>query len=170
MIINQVLLIPFAVKVGRGNSVPANLRLILKTSSSLWKQTFPNPPTNSPRIAKNRLPPFNELCLCGDLAPNLAVCLQNEASEARPATHSGVPLGVQSIRLTFGLWLALALEFQLAADILSTTVSPSLEALARLAIIAVIRTFLNYFLTKELEAESEELKGTQLHEASAPGD
>jgi putative membrane protein len=49
MIINQVLLLPFAVKVGRGNSVPANLRLILKTSSSLWKQTFPNPPTNSPQ-------------------------------------------------------------------------------------------------------------------------
>jgi uncharacterized membrane protein len=80
------------------------------------------------------------------------------------------PWEFSQIRLTFGLWLALALEFQLAADILSTTVSPSLEALARLAIIAVIRTFLNYFLTKELEAESEQLKGTQLHEASAPGD
>jgi uncharacterized membrane protein len=80
------------------------------------------------------------------------------------------PLEFSQIRLTLGMWLALALEFQLAADILSTTVSPSLEALARLAIIAVIRTFLNYFLSKELEAESEELKGTQLHEASAPGD
>jgi uncharacterized membrane protein len=68
------------------------------------------------------------------------------------------------------MWLALALEFQLAADILSTTVSPSLEALARLAIIAVIRTFLNYFLTKELEAESEELKSAQLHGSSASGD
>jgi uncharacterized membrane protein len=74
------------------------------------------------------------------------------------------------IRLTFGMWLALALEFQLAADILSTTISPSLEALARLAIIAVIRTFLNYFLSKELETESEELQGTERHEASAPGD
>jgi uncharacterized membrane protein len=79
------------------------------------------------------------------------------------------PLEFSQVRLTLGMWLALALEFQLAADILSTTVSPSLEALARLAIIAVIRTFLNYFLTKELEAESEELKGTQLHEATEPG-
>jgi len=79
-------------------------------------------------------------------------------------------LEFSQIRLTLGMWLALALEFQLAADILSTTISPSLEALARLAIIAVIRTFLNYFLTKELEAESEELKGTQLHEPSTPRD
>jgi len=60
--------------------------------------------------------------------------------------------------LTFGLWLALALEFQLAADILSTTVSPSFEALGKLALIAVIRTFLNYFLNKELETESEDVK------------
>jgi uncharacterized membrane protein len=80
------------------------------------------------------------------------------------------PLEFSQIRLTLGMWLALALEFQLAADILSTTVSPSLEALASLAIIAVIRTFLNYFLSKELEAESEELKGTERHEASAPGE
>ena len=59
------------------------------------------------------------------------------------------------IRLCFGSWLILALEFQLAADILATTVAPSKEELIRLAIIAVIRTFLNYFLGKELEAQAE---------------
>ena len=57
------------------------------------------------------------------------------------------------IRLRFGTWLSLALEFQLGADIVSTTVAPSLEDLANLALIALIRTFLNYFLSKELEAE-----------------
>ncbi|NEP45727.1 MAG: DUF1622 domain-containing protein [Okeania sp. SIO2H7] len=57
------------------------------------------------------------------------------------------------IRLRFGTWLALALEFQLAADILATTVAPSFEALGKLGAIALIRTFLNYFLHKELEAE-----------------
>lgn len=57
------------------------------------------------------------------------------------------------IRLRFGMWLALALEFQLGADILSTTIAPSLQALGQLALIAIIRTFLNYFLGKELEAE-----------------
>ncbi|NER81654.1 MAG: DUF1622 domain-containing protein [Leptolyngbya sp. SIO1D8] len=57
------------------------------------------------------------------------------------------------IRLRFGSWLALALEFQLGADILATTVTPTLEDLSKLGIVAVIRTFLNYFLGKEIEAE-----------------
>lgn len=68
------------------------------------------------------------------------------------------PLDFIQIRLTFGMWLALALEFQLGADILTTTMSPTLEALIQLAVIAVIRTFLNYFLNKELELEYSALK------------
>ncbi|MGF1518475.1 MAG: DUF1622 domain-containing protein [Nodosilinea sp.] len=59
------------------------------------------------------------------------------------------------IRLKFGLWLALALEFQLGADILSTAIAPTNDALIRLSVIAVIRTFLNYFLNKEMEAQLE---------------
>ncbi|MEA5510113.1 DUF1622 domain-containing protein [Crocosphaera sp. UHCC 0190] len=57
------------------------------------------------------------------------------------------------VRIRFGSWLALALEFQLGSDILSTTVAPSWETLGKLGAIAVIRTFLNYFLNQELEAE-----------------
>ncbi|MEB3337933.1 MAG: DUF1622 domain-containing protein [Leptolyngbyaceae bacterium] len=57
------------------------------------------------------------------------------------------------IRLRFGMWLALALEFQLGSDILTTTLEPTVEELGKLALIAVIRTFLNYFLGKELETE-----------------
>lgn len=57
------------------------------------------------------------------------------------------------IRIKFGSWLALALEFQLGADILATTIAPTLEDLLELALIAIIRTFLNYFLNQELEAE-----------------
>lgn len=67
--------------------------------------------------------------------------------------------GFPRIRLCFGSWLILALEFQLAADILATTVAPSKEELVRLAIIAVIRTFLNYFLGKELDAQTERRQG-----------
>ncbi len=57
------------------------------------------------------------------------------------------------LRLRFGVWLALALEFQLGADILATTIAPSNSALIRLGAIALIRTFLNYFLNKEIEKE-----------------
>ena len=63
------------------------------------------------------------------------------------------------LRLRFGSWLALALEFQLGADIVATTIAPSFEALGQLGILALIRTFLNYFLNQELEAEAN-LKAT----------
>lgn len=56
-------------------------------------------------------------------------------------------------RLTFGSWLALALEFQLGADIVATTTNPSESNLIQLGVIAVIRTFLNIFLGREIEAE-----------------
>jgi len=62
------------------------------------------------------------------------------------------------VRLTFGRALVLALEFQLAADILGTAVSPSWDHLGKLGAIAVIRTFLNFFLTKELKEEEQELQ------------
>ncbi|MGF1512135.1 MAG: DUF1622 domain-containing protein [Elainellaceae cyanobacterium] len=60
------------------------------------------------------------------------------------------------VRLRFGSWLALALECQLGADILATTVAPTFEILGKLAVVALVRTFLNYFLNKEIEAEIEQ--------------
>ena len=68
-------------------------------------------------------------------------------------------------RLTFASWLALALEFQLGADIVSTTVSPSQNHLIQLGVVAVIRTFLNAFLTREIEAERQ----LEEQEGCAPG-
>ena len=53
-------------------------------------------------------------------------------------------------RLMFGGWLVVALEFQLAADIVGTIVAPSPQNLIELGAVALIRTFLNYFLNKEL--------------------
>lgn len=57
------------------------------------------------------------------------------------------------MRLTFGSWLALALDFQLGADSVATTISPSETNLIQLGVIALIRTFLNGFLGREIEAE-----------------
>ena len=67
-----------------------------------------------------------------------------------------VPPRVESyngIRLTLARYLALALEFQLGADILSTAVAPSWNQIGKLGAIAVIRTLLNYFLTREMRDE-----------------
>jgi len=55
------------------------------------------------------------------------------------------------VRLTFARYLALGLEFQLAADILSTAIAPTWDQIGKLAAIAVIRTGLNFFLMRELE-------------------
>ena len=58
-----------------------------------------------------------------------------------------------AIRLVLARYLALALEFQLGADILSTAIAPSLEEIGKLGAIAVIRTGLNYFLSLEMKNE-----------------
>jgi uncharacterized membrane protein len=51
----------------------------------------------------------------------------------------------------FGVWLLLGLEFELAADIIGTAMSPTWQEIGELGAIAVIRTFLNYFLEHDLE-------------------
>ena len=68
---------------------------------------------------------------------------------ARRASNFG------SIRLDLARYLALALEFQLGADILSTAIAPSFEEIKKLGAIAVIRTALNFFLAREMRDEKE---------------
>jgi uncharacterized membrane protein len=61
----------------------------------------------------------------------------------------------ETVRLKLGRWLAVALEFELAADILRTAVAPTWNEIGQLAAIAVLRTALNYFLQQEIDkAES----------------
>jgi uncharacterized membrane protein len=62
------------------------------------------------------------------------------------------------IRLHLGQYLALGIDFQLGSDILGTAVSPTFEEVVLLAAIVVIRTVLNYFLSKELERERKEVE------------
>ena len=57
----------------------------------------------------------------------------------------------EEIRLKLGRWLALSLEFALAADILRTAVAPSWDEIGKLAAIAVLRTALNFFLQREID-------------------
>lgn len=65
------------------------------------------------------------------------------------------PATFTRVRLTFARYLALGLEFQLAADILSTAIAPSWDQIGKLAAIAVIRTGLNWFLHRELREHGE---------------
>ena len=63
------------------------------------------------------------------------------------------PADFTAIRLVLARYLALALEFQLGADILSTAIAPSWQEIGKLGAIAVIRTGLNYFLSREMDEE-----------------
>jgi uncharacterized membrane protein len=49
------------------------------------------------------------------------------------------------------MWIVLALEFALAADIVRTAIAPTWDDIGRLGAIALIRTALNYFLERDME-------------------
>ena len=66
--------------------------------------------------------------------------------------------------LSYARWLVAALTFQLAADIIETSISSSWETIGRVGAIAVIRTFLNYFLDRDLE----EVRARQKERAARP--
>jgi uncharacterized membrane protein len=56
----------------------------------------------------------------------------------------------REVWLRYGRALVAGLTFQLAADIIDTSITTDWEAVGRIAAIAVIRTFLNYFLERDL--------------------
>jgi len=56
----------------------------------------------------------------------------------------------REIWLKFATWILLALEFALAADLVRTAVAPTWDDISKLAVIATIRTMLNYFLAKDI--------------------
>jgi uncharacterized membrane protein len=56
----------------------------------------------------------------------------------------------RQVWLNYARWLVAALTFQLAADIIETSISTDWESIARLGAIAVIRTFLDYFLERDV--------------------
>lgn len=56
----------------------------------------------------------------------------------------------RGIWLRYARWLVAGLTFQLAADIIETSIAPTWDDIGRLGVIAIIRTFLNYFLERDL--------------------
>jgi len=67
------------------------------------------------------------------------------------AAPGATGIAKRAVWLNFAQWLVAALTFQLAADIVSTSFSPSWDEVGRLGAVAVIRTFLSYFLDREVE-------------------
>jgi uncharacterized membrane protein len=61
----------------------------------------------------------------------------------------------RDIWVGYARWLVAALTFQVAADIVGTSLAPSWDEIGRLAAIAAIRTFLDFFLERDLEAAAD---------------
>lgn len=61
----------------------------------------------------------------------------------------------RQVFLRFGVWLLLGLEFELAADIVRSAISPNWSQIGQLGAIATIRTVLNYFLEKDIREFTE---------------
>jgi uncharacterized membrane protein len=80
------------------------------------------------------------------LADIAVACVHRQMADAQ----------LRTIFIGFARWLVAALTFQLGSDIASTTVAPGWEELGRLAAVAVIRTFLTFFLDRDLDKARDE--------------
>jgi uncharacterized membrane protein len=56
-----------------------------------------------------------------------------------------------AVFLRYASWLITGLTFQLAADIVETAIAPTWDEIGKLAAIAAIRTFLTFFLDRDME-------------------
>jgi uncharacterized membrane protein len=68
------------------------------------------------------------------------------AAFAAPETNRRL----REVLLRYGRWLVAGLSFQLAADIIGTSIAPTWQEVGQLGAIAAIRTFLNFFLERDL--------------------
>jgi uncharacterized membrane protein len=75
--------------------------------------------------------------------------------------------------LRYARWLVAALTFELAADIVETSISTGWQNIARVGALAVIRTFLNYFLERDVVHEEGQIRaapqGTEVNPPASSG-
>lgn len=89
------------------------------------------------------------------LLVGLVLCLKNLlvlVANRKTIKHSDVQ--IQQVKNKLGRYVLLGLEILIIGDIIESIVNPSLEDIARLGAIVVIRTVISYFLNKEI-AETE---------------
>ena len=61
-----------------------------------------------------------------------------------------IPVPLDDIRYDMGRYLLLGIEFFVAADVVHTVIEPTLEQVAILGGLVIIRTIISYFLTREM--------------------
>lgn len=58
----------------------------------------------------------------------------------------------RGVWMEYARWLVAGLSFQLVADVVNTSFAATWDEVGRLAAVAAIRTFLSYFLDREVES------------------
>lgn len=74
----------------------------------------------------------------------------------------------RAIWINYARWLIAGLTFQLAADLIETSITTDWEAIARVGAIAVIRTFLNHFLERDLSEVREMQAASKAERPAGP--
>ena len=74
---------------------------------------------------------------------------------------------IRQLRADFGTYLLLGLEFLIASDILKTVVDPTLDELAILGGVVVVRTVLSVFLNKEIKELAENDSAKEIYHIAA---
>jgi uncharacterized membrane protein len=86
--------------------------------------------------------------ICIAIGASVAVVDVFNAARRSELGHRGFR---RKVFKSFAVWIVLALEFALGADIVRTAIAPTWNDIGQLAAIAVIRTGLNFFLERDLE-------------------
>ncbi len=66
-----------------------------------------------------------------------------------------MPQLVRGVWQRFAAWILISLEFALGADIIRTAIAPTWDDIGKLAAIAAIRTFLGFFLDRDMKSVKE---------------
>jgi len=74
----------------------------------------------------------------------------------------------RAVWLRYGRWLVAGLTFQLAADLVHTSIAPTWDEVGRLGAIAVIRTFLSYFLERDMDEMRLRMQAPERKHSSEP--
>ena len=83
--------------------------------------------------------------------------VQALAAAVRAMFSPLAPVERGRVWMHYARWLVVGLTFQLAADIIETAITNDWQAIGRVGAIAVVRTFLNYFLERDMSETREQL-------------
>ncbi len=107
-------------------------------------------------ITENAVVVINAIALMIVIIGSIGAFFQSTRAIFSPQAAAGPRL--REGYLHYGRWLVAGLTFQLAADIIATSIAPTWEEIGRLGAVAVIRTFLNFFLERDLAEAQRELQ------------